>query len=66
MQWFEDLGGFEHEENIQHFVSWSIKAVELFGSRVKYWATFNEPTVSTQLLIDVYILDSRHVEPSSK
>eukprot|EP00878_Enallax_costatus_P007609 GHUV01007967.1.p1 GENE.GHUV01007967.1~~GHUV01007967.1.p1 ORF type:complete len:378 (+),score=113.54 GHUV01007967.1:966-2099(+) len=43
-QWFEDLGGFEREENIKHFVSWSIKAVELFGSRVKYWATFNEPT----------------------
>jgi beta-glucosidase/6-phospho-beta-glucosidase/beta-galactosidase len=45
MQWFEDLGGFEKAENIQHFVAWSIKAVELFGSRITYWATFNEPTV---------------------
>jgi hypothetical protein len=45
LQWFEDLGGFEKAENIQHFVAWSIKAVELFGSRITYWATFNEPTV---------------------
>lgn len=48
LQWFDDLGGFEKEENVKHFVNWSIKAVELFGSRVKYWATFNEPTVSAQ------------------
>jgi hypothetical protein len=47
LQWFEDLGGFEKAENIQHFVAWSIKAVELFGSRITYWATFNEPTVSS-------------------
>jgi len=46
MQWFEDLGGFEREENIDIFVQWAIKAVELFGSRILYWATFNEPTVS--------------------
>eukprot|EP00882_Tetradesmus_deserticola_P029332 GHRQ01032847.1.p3 GENE.GHRQ01032847.1~~GHRQ01032847.1.p3 ORF type:complete len:213 (+),score=72.06 GHRQ01032847.1:292-930(+) len=46
-QWFEDLGGFEKAENIQHFVAWSLKAVELFGSRITFWATFNEPTVSS-------------------
>ena len=22
-QWFEDLGGFEKEANIQHFLSWA-------------------------------------------
>eukprot|EP00775_Hariotina_reticulata_P005032 gene5032-5274_t len=43
-QWFDDLGGFEREENIDIFVQWAIKAVELFGSRILYWATFNEPT----------------------
>uniref|UniRef100_A0A383W4H1 Glycoside hydrolase family 1 protein n=1 Tax=Tetradesmus obliquus TaxID=3088 RepID=A0A383W4H1_TETOB len=43
-QWFEDLGGFEKAENIQHFVAWSLKAIELFGSRITFWATFNEPT----------------------
>jgi beta-glucosidase/6-phospho-beta-glucosidase/beta-galactosidase len=45
-QWFEDLGGFEKEENIPLFVGWCVKAVELFGSRIHFWATFNEPTVS--------------------
>jgi beta-glucosidase/6-phospho-beta-glucosidase/beta-galactosidase len=49
LQWFEDLGGFEKAENIQHFVAWSIKAIELFGSRITYWATFNEPTVSSRI-----------------
>ena len=44
-QWFEELGGFEKEENIPLFVEWCVKAVELFGSRIHFWATFNEPTV---------------------
>jgi beta-glucosidase/6-phospho-beta-glucosidase/beta-galactosidase len=45
-QWFEDLGGFEKEENIPLFVEWSVKAVQLFGDRITFWSTFNEPTVS--------------------
>lgn len=45
LQWFEDLGAFEREENIPIFVEWAVKAVQLFGSRITYWATFNEPTV---------------------
>jgi hypothetical protein len=45
LQWFEDLGGFEREENIAVFVDWALKAVDLFGDRIKLWATFNEPTV---------------------
>jgi len=45
LQWFEDLGGFEEASNIPIFVEWAVKAVELFGSRITYWATFNEPTV---------------------
>jgi len=45
-QWFDDLGGFEREENIPLYVEWCVKAVELFGKRIHFWATFNEPTVS--------------------
>jgi beta-glucosidase/6-phospho-beta-glucosidase/beta-galactosidase len=45
-QWFEELGGFEEAANIPIFVGWALKAVELFGARITYWATFNEPTVS--------------------
>lgn len=58
LQWFEDLGGFEKAENIQHFVSWAIKAVELFGSRITYWATFNEPTVSMHANNGPYLLSN--------
>eukprot|EP00879_Flechtneria_rotunda_P018261 GHRR01019158.1.p1 GENE.GHRR01019158.1~~GHRR01019158.1.p1 ORF type:complete len:399 (+),score=104.76 GHRR01019158.1:203-1399(+) len=43
-QWFDDLGGFENQENISIFVGWALKATELFGNRITYWATFNEPT----------------------
>jgi beta-glucosidase/6-phospho-beta-glucosidase/beta-galactosidase len=45
LQWFEELGGFEEASNIPIFVEWAVKAVELFGSRITFWATFNEPTV---------------------
>jgi hypothetical protein len=44
-QWFEELGAFEEEANIAHFVQWATLAVQLFGHRIKLWATFNEPTV---------------------
>lgn len=47
LQWFEELGGFEEASNIPIFVEWAVKAVELFGSRITFWATFNEPTVRT-------------------
>lgn len=46
-QWFDDMGGFEKEENIPIFVDWCVRAVELFGKRIHFWATFNEPTVRT-------------------
>lgn len=49
-QWFEDLGGFEEASNIPIFVEWAIKAVQLFGARITYWATFNEPTVCVDLI----------------
>ncbi|MEW5309554.1 MAG: hypothetical protein WDW38_001436 [Sanguina aurantia] len=42
--WFEDLGGFTKEANIPIFVGWAVKAFELWGDRIKLWATFNEPT----------------------
>eukprot|EP00877_Chromochloris_zofingiensis_P007596 jgi/Chrzof1/308/Cz01g10210.t1 len=48
-QWFDDMGGFEKEENIPIFVDWCVRAVELFGKRIHFWATFNEPTCATFL-----------------
>jgi beta-glucosidase/6-phospho-beta-glucosidase/beta-galactosidase len=47
--WFDDLGGFTRPENIQLFVDYAVKAVELFGDQVQLWATFNEPTSSSTM-----------------
>ncbi len=44
--WFEDLGGFQKEENIPIFVEWSVAMFKMFHKRINLWATFNEPTVS--------------------
>lgn len=43
--WFEDLGGFTREANIPIFVEFARTAFRHFGSKVKLWATFNEPGV---------------------
>lgn len=43
--WFEKLGGFTQEANIPHFVAFAQTAFKHFGSKVKLWATFNEPGV---------------------
>ena len=39
--WFEDLGGFEKEENIEHFVKFAITMYEALHDKVIYWSTFN-------------------------
>jgi beta-glucosidase len=44
-QWFENMGGFEKEENIDYFVRFSKKVFEKLGSRVPLWCTINEPTI---------------------
>eukprot|EP00798_Chlamydomonas_sp_ICE-L_P003475 gene3475-13536_t len=43
-QWFEDMGGFEKEENLHYFTEYCTRLFELFQSKIKLWATFNEPT----------------------
>ena len=43
--WFENLGAFEKEENIQHFVRYAKKIFEKLGDRVHLWCTINEPTI---------------------
>lgn len=39
--WFEDLGGFEKEENIQYFVNFALKVYEALADEVTFWSTFN-------------------------
>ncbi|GLI68921.1 hypothetical protein VaNZ11_013340, partial [Volvox africanus] len=42
--WFEDAGGFTKEENIPAFVEYCKRCFRWFGTRIRLWATFNEPT----------------------
>jgi len=39
--WFEDRGGFEKEENIQHFVDFCSEVYHALYQDVTYWSTFN-------------------------
>ena len=43
--WFENLGAFEKEENIRHFVEFSKLVYNRYKNRVKFWVTLNEPNV---------------------
>ena len=43
--WFEELGGFEKEENIDHFIDFSEIVFNHLSDIVKYWCTINEPAV---------------------
>ncbi len=43
--WFEQLGAFEKEENIKHFVEFSKLVFARYSNRVKFWVTLNEPNV---------------------
>jgi beta-glucosidase len=43
--WFEQLGAFEKEENIRHFVEFSKLVFNRYQTKVKYWVTLNEPNV---------------------
>lgn len=43
--WFEELGAFEKEENIEYFVEFAQNMVHQYKDKVMLWATFNEPGV---------------------
>ena len=44
----EKYGGWESKHVVELFVKYAKKAFELFGDRVKYWMTFNEPIVPVE------------------
>lgn len=49
-QWFEELGGWTKEENIELYVKFAVEAFNRFGKHAKLWSSFNEPTVCTVAL----------------
>ena len=44
-QWFDNIGGFEKEENIKHFVTFSKKVFQEYARYIPLWCTINEPAV---------------------
>ena len=44
----EKYGGWESKHVVELFVKYAEKAFEMFGGRVKYWMTFNEPIVPVE------------------
>ena len=42
---YDKYGGWESKKVVDLYVKFAKKAFELFGDRVKYWTTFNEPIV---------------------
>lgn len=44
-QWFDDLGGFEKEENIVHLVNFSKLVFKQYSSKIPLWCTINEPAI---------------------
>ncbi|HWA35928.1 MAG TPA: family 1 glycosylhydrolase, partial [Cyclobacteriaceae bacterium] len=44
-KWFADMGSWEKESNIAHWLDFGQRVVETFGEYVSSWNTFNEPNV---------------------
>ena len=44
-KWFENLGGFEKEENINYFIKFSEIVFNKLSDLVPFWCTINEPAV---------------------
>lgn len=42
---YKKYGGWESKHVVDLFVKFAEKAFELYGDRIKYWTTFNEPIV---------------------
>lgn len=44
----QEIGGFENRTVIQAYAHYAKTCFELFGDRVKYWFTFNEPMIPAE------------------
>jgi beta-glucosidase len=43
--WLADLGGWANPDVVGHFVNFTNKVVEMTGDLVRWWVTFNEPSI---------------------
>jgi len=44
----QEIGGWENDQVVEAYAEYAKKCFELFGDRVKYWFTFNEPIVHVE------------------
>ncbi|MCI8701265.1 MAG: glycoside hydrolase family 1 protein [Turicibacter sp.] len=44
----QEIGGWENREVVDAYANFAKTCFELFGDRVKYWTTFNEPIVPVE------------------
>ncbi len=44
----QEKGGFENRDVVEAYAEYAKKCFELFGDRVKYWFTFNEPMIPAE------------------
>ena len=44
-QWFEELGGFEHDDCVELFVRYTERVLDYLGDRCRTWITINEPNI---------------------
>ncbi|MGL4336534.1 MAG: glycoside hydrolase family 1 protein [Turicibacter sp.] len=44
----QEIGGWENRDVVEAYARYAKKCFELFGDRVKYWMTFNEPIVPVE------------------
>lgn len=44
----QEIGGWESREVVEAYTNFAKTCFELFGDRVKYWTTFNEPIVPVE------------------
>lgn len=45
----QKIGGFENKIVVQYFKQYAETCFDLFGDRVKYWFTFNEPMIPAEV-----------------
>ncbi|HEX2977639.1 MAG TPA: family 1 glycosylhydrolase [Candidatus Babeliales bacterium] len=44
-QWFDEIGGFQKEQNLEYFLRFSKLVFKRLSAKVPIWYTINEPTV---------------------
>lgn len=47
--WAQKLGGWESRDVVNYYVQFAKACFRLFGDRVKFWTTFNEPIVTPEM-----------------